>query len=223
MVRVAILASMILLASPGLLAAAPIGPDNFLWRFSGTVTDISENTGSDVFYAPFLQVGDSIEGTIGVKLPAGSGPGPVSLTSFEVDMNGGYFEAGFDTMPGFDPHSPAHPPVPFDFSGVYDGFLEFDGATGALFGIGGYMDAGYRGGEYAQFRWGLDGGVIQQIANDRGQSTPSHFFTYEWSYELVEARAVPEPSTLALLGTALLLGGIGLARAGRPATSAQRS
>ncbi|MEX2628677.1 MAG: hypothetical protein WD341_01980 [Tistlia sp.] len=216
MLRAALLAPLALVLSTGLCAAGPIPPTfDYSWRFSGVVTEVAEAPAPDVYYAPFLGVGDRIEGRVSVNLPAGTDTsGPIMLPVEEIHAQGGLFEASFTARADFDPSRPRAGLMDFQFSGAYDGYVSFLGSTGTLLDVGGYAEQGYAGGPFAQFRWGPTGNQIQQLANDQGQSVPSHFFTYEWEAELVRPWQIPEPSAglLYASGLALLAASLGVRR-----------
>lgn len=196
--------AVVLLLSPKLVAAGPILPAiDFLWRFSGAVTSVSVSPSPDTDYGPLLDVGARVEGLVGVSLPAGSDAAtPLSLSVDEIYAGGGFMTASLTGTSDFDPARPATAPTTFDFSGAANGFVLFQGP--ALLDIGGQADEDYLDIPFLQFRWGLEGGTIQQIANADGQSEPSHFFSYRWEVESLPL-PVPEPAAGALLATALAL------------------
>lgn len=217
MARSAVLALLALLLGSATAAAAPSAfPLHYSWRLAGTVTAVSLSHAAPTDYGPFLSLGDSVEGFVGVVLPAGSDlDGILGLSLFDATSGADVMRASVTPRPGFDGSRAAAAPSPFVFEGVLDGFVSFDGVTGALLELEGTADLPYRNSPFAQFRWSADSGVIQQLANAAGQTEPAHYFAYSWEAEFLGVRQVPEPGGGLLVATALALLGAFLARARR--------
>lgn len=200
----------------GTASATIVYPDrDYVFVFTGHVTEVTpyvDPGNPDIYYRPFLQVGDPVQAAVGVNY---IGDYPVykylrngNTMGYPVDafpMSDGYFKALVVPRPNFDPGR--------------DDFWSFDYVMGPAESQGLAFDLFTRELVHAEFSTWTDytdtyfysdfsiaeyGGRISQNAErDQFESAPDHQFRFTGTWETVKFLDVPEPTSWSLL-----LGGV---------------
>ncbi|MEX2630226.1 MAG: PEP-CTERM sorting domain-containing protein [Tistlia sp.] len=197
-------------------SATIVYPDaDYIFEFTGYVTEVLPGEGTshhEVYYEPFLEVGQAIHAVVGVnymgqhELYAGMRHGnEVIYWLPTVLYNGGFMRASFETKAGFDPERPDSYIFDFPTGDHESNVVKFDLFTRQPTEISLVSHVSYIEPEFTQISiTNENSSIYQKAGENQGSSAPFHSFNFTGTWKTVKFLDVPEPTSWSLLIAGIL-------------------